>query len=187
MSVADASPAFGNGEHLQDDDVLQTRGVKSEKKDFRCESCDRSFTSASRLESHRNASACRAPFPCRLCAIELHGANELARHAEAVHADPRMCVLCGRLLSRKDKLENHVRTHTGEQPFECSYCGQHFSRRDRCNEHEKLHQGVSFRCGECQRSFSRRDKMRAHLLRAHHEQTVTQNAEWVGQGTMLPR
>ncbi|XP_071447450.1 zinc finger protein 25-like isoform X2 [Hetaerina americana] len=151
------------------------------EKSYECKVCARNFETAARLKSHRAANACHAPYACRLCSREFHRANELAEHAEAAHADPRMCVLCGRLLSRKDKLENHVRTHTGEQPFECKFCLKRFSRRDRFNEHEKLHRGISFKCGECQKCFSRRDKMKEHFQRSHHDRS--EDCEWYG-GTL---
>jgi len=49
-----------------------------------------------------------------------------------------MCSMCYKVFSgrnRRQHLDQHVRTHTGEKPFMCPFCPKRTSRRD----HLKLH------------------------------------------------
>lgn len=38
------------------------------------------------------------------------------------------CVLCGKVLSRRDAFRSHMNLHTGARPFACQYCDATFSR-----------------------------------------------------------
>ena len=48
---------------------------------------------------------------------------------------------CVRRFSRSDELPRHMRTHTGQKPFQCRICMRFFSRSDHLTTHIRTHTG----------------------------------------------
>mmetsp|Transcript_25494 Transcript_25494/g.66725 ORF Transcript_25494/g.66725 Transcript_25494/m.66725 type:complete len:525 (-) Transcript_25494:82-1656(-) len=49
------------------------------------------------------------------------------------------CTYCGKGHDTKYKLERHVRTHTGEKPFECVTCHSRFNQKSSLKTHSTIH------------------------------------------------
>ena len=47
-----------------------------------------------------------------------------------------ICNLCSYQQRRLSSMKDHVRVHTGEEPFPCNYCPQKFSSKSHRNRHE---------------------------------------------------
>ncbi|KAM3930078.1 uncharacterized protein RB166_003756 [Leptodactylus fuscus] len=78
------------------------------------------------------------------------------------------CSECGKHLSNKTHLMEHLRCHTGEKPYSCSECGKSFSVKSGLSSHSRTHTGVRpYSCTECDKSF----KLKHGLLR--HQRTHT--------------
>jgi len=82
------------------------------------------------------------------------------------HERPYACPVetCPRRFSRSDELTRHMRTHTGQKPFQCRICMRNFSRSDHLTTHIRTHTGEKpFACETCGRRFARSDERRRHM------------------------
>ena len=51
--------------------------------------------------------------------------------------------MCDMKFVMKTQLENHMRSHTKEQPYQCNQCDRKFSQRGSWKRHMQLHTGLS--------------------------------------------
>ena len=77
-----------------------------------------------------------------------------------------MCPVCCRLFTRSWLLKGHMRTHTGERPYQCSHptCHKAFADRSNLRSHMLTHTAAAkcFSCPRCSRTFSQKRYLHKH-------------------------
>ncbi|ORX43845.1 hypothetical protein DM01DRAFT_1378645 [Hesseltinella vesiculosa] len=139
---------------------------------------------------------CHSEFPkqdcwqCRWesCDTVTYSMSQLTEHLCRVHVGKGKAVYyCGwngcprrdKPFTKRHKMHNHLRTHTGERPFVCDFggCGKRFSRPDSLSTHRKTHSNVRpFSCQECKKSYFHARSLRKHMKASSHVSSVERMA-----------
>merc|ERR1712228_751042 len=122
---------------------MNQKDKMNKKKAFKCKEkgCNQSFDKKSLLITHGAVHSKAKPFECEKCGKSYKLKGDLHAHTEAVHEKVinYKCEWdgCDWGFYTKTKLTLHMRTHTGEKPFECDSCGRSFGRKGSRDNHSR--------------------------------------------------
>ncbi|XP_023699846.2 zinc finger and BTB domain-containing protein 7A isoform X1 [Paramormyrops kingsleyae] len=102
---------------------------------------------------------------CPICSKVIQGAGKLPRHIRTHTGEkPYECAICKVRFTRQDKLKVHMRKHTGEKPYLCTQCGASFAHNYDLKNHMRVHTGLRpYQCSSCFKTFVRSDHLHRHL------------------------
>ena len=76
---------------------------------------------------------------------------------------PFQCEECGIRFTQKGNLVAHIRAHIGDKPFECEKCGNAFTRKSILKTHMLTHTGKRpFKCEKCGIDFAQKSNLKRH-------------------------
>ena len=76
---------------------------------------------------------------------------------------------CNKGFETKEKLDNHIRKHTGEKPFVCDLCSKPFSTKGALKGHMRKHStDKPYQCNICGKAFGNRGSLKTHI-RVHSD------------------
>ncbi|XP_015593924.1 zinc finger protein 236 isoform X3 [Cephus cinctus] len=74
------------------------------------------------------------------------------------------CKFCPKTFRKPSDLIRHVRTHTGERPYQCEYCNKSFAVKCTLDCHLKVHTGKkTFSCHVCNSLFATKGSLKVHM------------------------
>ena len=138
-------------------------------KPFQCEhdKCKARFASKGNLVIHRRRHTGDRPYDCNLCDAKFTTKGNLKRHIQS-HSGvkPWACTQCDGRFTEKKSLKIHMRKHTGERPYVCKFCGKRFAQTSILKSHLAMHLDKrSHLCDLCGRSFRQKSQLRLHTQR----------------------
>lgn len=114
---------------------------------YKCSYCDKQFHQKTGLTIHEDSIHFKKrAFVCHICNKDFIRNDRLKKHILHDHEGvpkPRdhICPYCGKGFTTQSILSNHIRTHTGERPYECEYCQTCFRQPTALKTHIKgVHQ-----------------------------------------------
>lgn len=103
--------------HASPSDEEEEEPHSSDEEDaYLCGTCDAPFSTYSAYTRHQKT----------------HGRG---RAGGAAVSQRHLCEVCGHSCMQSSDLKKHMRTHTGERPYECTVCQARFSRSDNLGTH----------------------------------------------------
>ena len=109
------------------------------------------------------------PFKCPLCDMRFHSGGARNSHKRKVHLRAHLCTLCDMAFGSAQKLERHMKTHTGIKEFKCETCGKEFMTHENLVQHYKLHLGMNdYVCNICDRRYYSKSGLQHHQKQNHN-------------------
>ncbi|KAJ2941067.1 hypothetical protein O0L34_g13196 [Tuta absoluta] len=109
-----------------------------------CLQCKKRFAIRRDLDRHMNRVHLNIkPFQCDQCEKGYVNNWSLKEHQRLIHEGYKRplkypCPMCDKIFDRQHILKSHIRTHTGERPYQCSKCPAAFSQAGILGTHMKL-------------------------------------------------
>lgn len=118
------------------------------ERNFLCHLCDKKCINLSVLNRHIESHSVQKPFTCNVCLQSYKYQKSLDIHRVKVHGigntkiperiKKHFCDLCPKSYFSNNKLQKHIRSHTGERPFSCPMCKKCFIDKSYIKQHLKL-------------------------------------------------
>ncbi|ELT91437.1 hypothetical protein CAPTEDRAFT_229250, partial [Capitella teleta] len=112
---------------------------------------------------------------CEVCQKACRGRASYACHMRSHTGErPYECELCKKNFNSSSHLNRHMLSHTGEKPHQCPICHNSYATSDILKGHIRRHTGEKpYKCLDCKKAFFTYPNYHSHLqTRAHKSRTA---------------
>lgn len=148
---------------------LHIQIVHEGKKLFKCEICDKCYSSRGSLKTHQIIHSDVRPFICNYCGRGFNSRYGLDEHMHT-HTDDRpfLCKICNKTFKQNRLLVAHTRVHTRERPYKCKEegCDRAYINGIDLKRHRYSKHGIFTKkhtCHICPKIFPEKKMLRKHL------------------------
>ncbi|XP_014230208.1 zinc finger protein 260-like [Trichogramma pretiosum] len=138
---------------------------------YSCLKCDLYFTSIDVFNLHnQNCFVNKSDFTENKEQIQfsevqppVEESSEKKPQGSRIKCAPKICTHCGKEYPTNYKLQEHMRKHTGERPFQCSLCEKAFRSKIGLAQHTATHTGqFDYSCSTCGKGFQCKSYLIVH-------------------------
>ncbi|XP_058476806.1 histone-lysine N-methyltransferase PRDM9 [Solea solea] len=166
--------------------------VHTNAKSYRCDHCDKVFTTACNLKQHQKSNTCMKYhctselFSCSFCQFSFTMKSYLIKHIKRHHPveylsicesdslmdqlqeeqteEERVCPHCGKSCASAKAFKSHTCFQQVKVLYLCTDCGKGFTNHYGLKQHQRIHTGEKpHRCPHCSKSFSYTGQLNVHL------------------------
>lgn len=143
---------------------------------IRCSGCNQYFASDEEKQQHMTLK--HSNNICNICGKTYKRVSDLNIHQKSHHESTVAkfkCPFdgCNKTFSKQTFYEDHLNSHTGEEPYQCESCGTRFKSRYERNSHFKLCIGLQkIECEICQQTFTHRASLYNHKAAKHSDKKL---------------
>lgn len=106
------------------------------RRPYKCAKCTKSFVQKVQRNVHQRL---HFKFKCEICRLNFRTKFTRNSHQKSCNAKRYECYSCQYTTALKTSIDNHLRQHTGEKPFQCEHCSKRFVQLTCLNDHVKAH------------------------------------------------
>ncbi|XP_055302719.1 uncharacterized protein LOC129568626 [Sitodiplosis mosellana] len=160
-----------------EDSVMKKEPIKENESEnidakqwFVCQTCQRHFVTAKKLEKH-HLSNCSdkesMAVQCHICLKHLQTPSALSMHIKTHNSPSGICIcpFCSQRYQSTIVFKEHVKSHMTNGTYKCPHCTKDFPKYSSVRKHIRInHSTVRFVCHECGKDFKSKYKLKEHSL-----------------------